>query len=162
MTGLFELSHASYPLAGIQRLGCERQTTDGITLRYLRHEAEEDAVQISGYEANRILQAPVQLLQAQPGTFVLWAWRDYGVAQVGKRAVIAWALCFDGEIRCVTPQGVNDGDGPTTGDVYVEMPDGSVQAQCPYAEHRDFDNVAAYLAHHQKVFDAEAGAGASA
>ncbi len=93
-----------------------------------------------------LLRRPMQLMPAEPGTFALHVWGTADDGGVNRTPVIAWALCVDGEVRPVTPQGVNNGGMMRDGEGYVLMPNGSVQSVGEHADEVWFDSVEDYCA----------------
>ena len=75
---------------------------------------------------------------------MLRLWLEDDVSVVGKTPVIGWALCVDGNVRPVTPQGVNDGQTDRDVTVFVEMPDGSVQATDCWGDVAFYNDLEAY------------------
>ncbi|MEG3144238.1 hypothetical protein U1839_06185 [Sphingomonas sp. RT2P30] len=89
-------------------------------------------------EVDELMRRPLQLIPALPGINLVNIDTHptdgvYGATY--RYPVIAWALCMDGEIRVVTPNGVNDGasDDRENG-FHVEMPDGSIHSVGSYSE----------------------------
>lgn len=74
-----------------------------------------------------LCERPIQIMPAPAGTSVCHFGPDDWT--VYRRPVIAWAICADGEVRPVTPAGVNDSDDSST-QVVVEMPDGRCCERC--------------------------------
>lgn len=70
-----------------------------------------------------------------------------------RTRVIAWALCFDGEVRPVTPNGVNDGNGR---DVYVELADGSIEAVGEWVDPCGFADADEMDRHYRRTAKTEA------
>lgn len=67
-------------------------------------------------------ERPTQIMPAASGTMVCH-FASEGEA-IYRREVIAWALCMDGEVRPVTPAGINDCEDASA-PVVVELPNGS-------------------------------------
>lgn len=103
--------------------------------------AGDRTARLFDFEVSDLMQRPVQLLPAEPGTC-----RVYGEIEerpmTWDEPVIAWALCVDGQIRIVTPNGVVT---DKRGDVFIEMPGGSIQGVGEWNEEPSFDNRAAYV-----------------
>ncbi|MFV0922761.1 hypothetical protein ACR720_04645 [Sphingomonas parapaucimobilis] len=147
MSGMFDMNwRMSYPLSRITRITRKDKAQIGDMAYYVRLEGEETSDEISEYTHSNIMAHPLQLLPAEPGTKALRAYADGGDEGVDKTPVIAWALCFDGSIRIVTPAGVDDGRMWRDGTGYVEMPDGTVHA-VGELDYVSFDSVDAYLKH---------------
>ncbi|MDY0957862.1 hypothetical protein SOM26_04100 [Sphingomonas sp. CFBP8993] len=147
MTGMFDMNwRMSYPLSRITRITRKDKAQIGDMAYYVRLEGEETSEEISEYEHSNIMARPLQLLPAEPGIKALRAYADGGDEGIDKTPVIAWALCFDGSIRIVTPAGVDDGRMWRDGTGYVEMPDGTVHA-VGELDYFSFPTVAAYFRH---------------
>ncbi|KQX18121.1 MULTISPECIES: hypothetical protein [unclassified Sphingomonas] len=69
-----------------------------------------------------LLERPTQLIPAASGTSICH-FNDED-STVYRAQVIAWALCADGEVRPVTPAGVNDCEDRAAS-IVVELPDGT-------------------------------------
>lgn len=95
---------------------------------------------------------PVQIMPAESGTRLLTVFGGFTDDEqpfVDKLPVIAWALCFDGQVRPVTPAGVNRGYNPASlGDWYpdyLELPNGDIHQFGFEAEPENFENVGAVI-----------------
>lgn len=145
-----------YPLAAIQKIGSEtgKEKHNRVHLVTLR---DRDPIEVAAYDVNRILMTPVQLIPAQPETFMVWCWRQEAEMGHGENPVVAWALCADGRTRPVTAQGVNDGDTDPERDHYVLMPNGSVQCTNEHAEAPFYETITAYLLGEGEKIPAEVG-----
>lgn len=147
MTGMFDVDwRTSYPLSKIARITRKDKAQIGDMAYYVRLEGEETSDEISEHAYSEIMAHPQQLIPAQPGIMALSACVEDGVSEVSKTPVIAWALCFDGSIRIVTPMGVDDGRMWKNGWGYIEMPDGAVHAVGDL-DYVSFPSVDAYLKH---------------
>jgi hypothetical protein len=147
VTALFDADwRTSYPLDRITRL-TDLGKTDHSRQYAVSLKGEQSSVTIGEHARDRIVSHPLQLMPAQPGTYALHPYDDEGTLKIGKTPLIAWALCFDGSIRIVTPQGVDDGHAWKEGQGYVLMPDGTVQAVTEYLDYISFDTLDEYLAH---------------
>ncbi len=147
MIGLFDADwRTSYPLDRIVRL-TDLGKIDHSRQYAMSLKGEQSSMTIGEHARDRIVSHPLQLMPAQPGTYALHPYDDEGSVKIGKTPLIAWALCFDGSIRIVTPQGVDDGHLWREGQGYVLMPDGTVQAVGEYLDYCEFDTIDAYLAH---------------
>lgn len=99
------------------------------------------------HDFDRIMLAPQQLIQAQPGISLVRVYVGEGQpGEILREPVIAWALCTDGEIRAVSPNGVNGGAGREA-DSFVEMPDGAIHAVGEWSDIAWFTDAAAMLEH---------------
>ena len=85
-----------------------------------------DTVEVSYQERASILRRPVQLIPAEAGLSIVTAGADVvdGSPWMDIEPLIAWALCLDGEVRAVGPDGVSCDDERAT---YVKFPDGTVR-----------------------------------
>jgi hypothetical protein len=83
------------------------------------------------------------MVPAAPGTFVLRVHPEGNTCVISKIPAVAWTIDADGQVRPVTPSGVNDDmlDGDE-GDLAVLTPDGSV-SQCSGAH---WDSLEAFAA----------------
>lgn len=146
MSGLFEVDGRHYPLAQIDRLSEAPEPVGRwkTHTHYLRLSGETEPRVIYRHEAYAILKAPVQLIPAAAGTWLLWVWLDDGKPTVGRNPVVAWALCFDSRMRPVTAAGVDDDDNDPDHSVYVEMPDGTVQSTNSHDDQCFYDDCEAY------------------
>ncbi len=148
MTVLFDADwRTSYPLSRILSIRDAGSDDQGTRSYHLVLKGDEGSAQISAFTYNRIASSPLELMPAQQGIEALSVWFDEGVAQVNKSPVIAWARCFDGSIRIVTPAGVDDGHLWTEGQGYILMPDGVVRATGEYLDFTEFESLDAYIAH---------------
>lgn len=128
-------------IAEIERIGPPRPRQEpycAVRTATLRSGA---AYELNDFEVDQLMRRAVQLLPAAPDTWLLSVdiHREEGDAygETFRAPVIAWALCVDGEIRAVTPNGVNDGRGDHvegSGGHHVLMPDGTVQGVGEHAE----------------------------
>jgi hypothetical protein len=109
----------THPISEISRIYQPRYT-DAMPYRQIALQNNQRA-ELSDREADQLLMRPVQLLPALPGTSVLHATE----LPVLRAPVIAWALCLDGEVRAVTPAGIND-RCIEDGEVWIETADGKV------------------------------------
>ena len=112
------------PIGDIVRIDDERRNEHGVMLRRVRMR-DGTSFDTFATENRGLLQRPVQLVPAQPGTSVVRAYVREEPPEILRTPVIAWALCLDGEVRAVTPNGVNDG---LEQDTYVELPTGQIEA----------------------------------
>lgn len=101
-------------------------------------------VQVSWSQRSSLLRRPVQLIPAQAGLSILHFGVEGDEAWMQKEPVIGWAICLDGEVRAVGPNGIRDDDERAT---YVEFPDGAVHAVGDFADPVRFDNAEATRDH---------------
>lgn len=133
------------PVGEIIEIGLPNKNSHGVDERAVTMR-DGTTHRIGPYDLARIIMRPVQMIPAEPGTFHVRAWRDGPEAGLNKSPVIGWALCADGDVRPVTPQGVFDlGDRDT--EIYVLMPDGTVQAIGEHTEPVWFDTLDDYVRH---------------
>ncbi|WP_294390360.1 hypothetical protein [uncultured Sphingomonas sp.] len=109
---------------------------------------DDTTFQIHSGVADAILRRPVQLMPCQPGTMLCHIEAQATEPhEVFFTPMVAWAICADGEIRPVTPAGVNDGLGEPNEGWYVKMPDGKICSANAYADHCAFDSADELSAH---------------
>ena len=144
MTGLVYVGDALYPLDQIERAPAFWETGREGQVP-VRVNGKSVMVCTFNGEFAGLLMRPTQLVPSEPGTRLLRVWVNVesNEDKVLKAPVVAWALCFDGEVRPVTAHGVNGGN-TISEPVYVEMPDGSVQSTSIHDEVNGYDNVEAY------------------
>lgn len=148
MMGMFESDWGTlYALSTIDRIYEGQKTQDGRRTYRVMRRGEEDGDGISSFTYDRIISHPLQLIPAAPGIDALLVSVGEGDPSVIRTPVIAWARCFDGSIRVVTPAGVDDGHIWKEGEGYVQMPDGSVHAVGEYSSISRFDDLDAYVAY---------------
>lgn len=148
MIGMFDRDwRTSLPLSKIERIVDAGSETDGSAKRRLYIEGEECGFDLSGFAYERIASTPLQLVPANPGIEALMVDAEGDDPYVNRSSVIAWARCFDGSVRIVTPAGVDDGHMWKEGQGYILMPDGSVHSVGEYLDVVRFDNLDAYIAH---------------
>jgi hypothetical protein len=138
---------AEYSLGMIEELGPEHRAAKsqgGHKVRTLRLQGGK-TTDLGEYAVEQLLTRPVQLIPAEPGIgFCYWD-LDEAEPRITTVPLIAWALCFDGEIRAVTPNGVNGhNDGE---DNFVRLPDGRFRAVGQFTEPPGFQDEAALLSH---------------
>jgi len=95
---------------------------------------------------------PVQLMPVEPGTLLITVFggpAENEAPFVDKAPIIAWALCFDGQVRPVTPAGVSRGFNPASSGnwypEYLEFPNGAIHQFGYDAEPEDFGSVAVVI-----------------
>lgn len=166
MIGMFDADwRTSLPLSKIEKI-VEAGTDKHGQAKYRLYMEDGQSSDLSGFAYTRITATPLQLIPANPGIEALDVSIDAGGPYVNRAPVIAWARCFDGSIRIVTPAGVDDGHMWKDGQGYVLLPDGSVHSVGEYLDVCRFDNLEAYIAHeveeHRQRAKARALAEASA
>jgi hypothetical protein len=129
LNGFLPLPHDRFvPIAQIAMIGTEvKNPGRAYDARKITLTDGRELEAIS-YDVAQILRQPVQLMPSEPGVQLLHfdpGGKD-GETWVGRTPIIAWALCADGEIRVVTPSGVDDGVTEPDQGWFVEMPDGRV------------------------------------
>lgn len=157
MTIFFDHSHGYLrPISHIAVIGPEDRKPGKAIMRRLKMKGEDDWTDLLKYQADGILQTPVQLIPAEPGTRVIRVFDQE--PKVWYARVIAWALCLDGEIRAVTPNGINDGIG-YDGEAYVEMPTGEIEAVGEWTDPCRFDSADDMIKHfHPNIETTDEGA----
>lgn len=150
MTGLVDLVFPDGIIAlnSIVKIGEPRDARRSWgTQRFRQIECADGSTHQMGVSfVDDLMRRPTQLMPAAPETFALHVWGTAKDGGVNRTPVIAWAICVDGEIRPVTPQGVNDGGMMHDGEGYVLMPNGSVQSVGEHADEVWFDSVDEYAA----------------
>jgi len=150
MIGMFDADwRTALPLSSIAKLSrVHKPRQDDHTYEVLTQDGRTIGLSDNAYD--QLVAAPLQLMPAQPGILALYASFDGDEPYVQKTPVIAWALCFDGSVRVVTPAGVDDGHIWEDGHGYVLMPDGTVEAVGAYSDQRSFETFDKWLAHEQE------------
>ncbi|MHA0330301.1 hypothetical protein [Sphingomonas melonis] len=147
MIGMFDADwRTSLPLSKIDKI-VEAGTDKHGQNQYRLFVEGEPSCDLSGFAYTRIASTPLQLVPANPGIEALQVSFDGDGPYVNRSPVIAWARCFDGSIRIVTPAGVDDGHMWKDGQGYVLMPDGSVHAVGEYLDVCGFESLEKYIAH---------------
>ena len=135
-----------YSLSMIEELGPEHRASKsqgGHKVRTLKLR-DGRTMDLGAYAVDQLLQRPVQLIPAEPGTALChWDLNDTE-PQIATVPLIAWVLCFDGEVRAVTPNGVSGGSDE---DNFVRLNDGTICAVGPFTEPPGFPTEAALLSH---------------
>ncbi|KKC27314.1 hypothetical protein [Sphingomonas sp. SRS2] len=130
----------------------EPTKTGDRTVHRVRLDGDE-LLDLHGHEVDRIRIRAVQMMPAAPGTAMIFPYRgDDGEMRGWNKPVIAWAICIDGEVRPVTPGGVNDGAPAGDFQFGVLMPDGRVII----GDLETYDSVEAYLADRAEATDVKA------
>jgi hypothetical protein len=147
MIGMFDMDwQNSVPLSKIERIAHTGTDKHGQP-QYRIFMDGGGSGELSGFAYTRIASTPLQLVPANPGIEALMVDVDGDETYVNRSPVIAWARCFDGSVRIVTPAGVDDGHMWKEGQGYVLMPDGSVHSVGEYLDVIRFDNLDAYVAY---------------
>ncbi len=145
MIGMFDLDwRTSLPLSRINKILSDGTNKHGVE-KYRLFLDGEGSCELSGFAYSRVISTPLQLVPANPGIEALQVGFDEGDPFVNRAPVIAWARCFDGSIRVVTPAGVDDGHMWKEGQGYVLMPDGSVHSVGAYLDVCRFDSLQEYI-----------------
>jgi hypothetical protein len=144
-------------LDSIQSIGPSHRKTEGHGERKWSFDArtayldgplrdgERQTATLTEGEYERLLRRPVQLLPAEPGTSLIRGWAGGASVEMISTPVVAWALCVDGEMRPMTPNGVNDGysdDGPDDTGLFVELPGGRIEGIGEHTDPPFYENVA--------------------
>lgn len=147
MIGMFDLDwQTSMPLSKIERIAHTGTNKHGQP-QYRIFTEGGGSGELSDFAYTRIASTPLQLVPAIPGIEALMVDVEGDEPYVNRSPVIAWARCFDGSVRIVTPAGVDDGHMWPEGQGYVLMPDGSVHSVGEYLDVVRFDNLDAYVAY---------------
>lgn len=134
MTGVFEAveeigsySSRHFPLAEIESIGPCAQRKGGSSEWYAVRRRGKDTLYLSEPMWHDLLRRPLQIMPIDPAyALVRFGCDDNGPWHYSDQ-ILAWALCFDGEMRPVTRDGV-DGGIPFDDPVYIRMPDGTMEA----------------------------------
>jgi hypothetical protein len=135
MIGMFEAvdelgswSTRHYPLADIESVGsCAPGRAVKGEWWSVRRRENKSSVYLSESMWQNLMRHPVQIMPIDPSYSLIrfgcdgdgpWSFADH---------VLAWALCWDGEMRPITRDGV-DGGLPFFDPVYIRMPDGTMEA----------------------------------
>jgi hypothetical protein len=150
MIGMFDVDwRNSLPLSSVAKLSkVHKPKHDDHTYEVLTQDGQTIGLSDNAYYG--LVSAPLQLIPAQPGILALYASFDGDGSYVHKTPVIAWALCFDGSVRVVTPAGVDDGHVWEDGHGYILMPDGTIEGVGAYLDQRSFKTLEDWLAHEQE------------
>lgn len=147
MTQLYEVGclGAHRALAGLVKISPPRdngRSSDVVTLTFSDGTTADEPAPC----VDKLLKRPVQIMPAEPGISLLHASvSDSAGSLLIKTPVIAWALTVGGEVRPVSPAGVDDDGCEPEDGLFIEMPDGRVFAIDGWAEHYSFNNADAYL-----------------
>jgi hypothetical protein len=135
MNGLFEAADqvgayttAQFPLADIEAIRpCAQRK--GVTGEWwtVRRRGNLDCVYLSETMWQALMRRPVQLMPVDPAYSIVRFGCDSDGAWSMDERILAWALCWDGEMRPVARDGVDAGL-PFWDPVYIRMPDGTLDA----------------------------------
>jgi hypothetical protein len=106
---------------------------------------EEDFFEFYASDVDALMKRPVQLLPAEQGTQLVYVGTHDPEPWITRTPLIAWALCFDGSIRPVTPAGVDDDTNEPEIGWWVEMRDGGFYAAVGCFDVSRVDDEAALL-----------------
>jgi len=132
------------PLSTIARIGSEYHPEGKAIMRRLYLRGDELPREVLKHEADDLLKTPLQLIPAEPGTRIIRVGPE--VPHIWYTRLIGWALCLNGEVRPVTPNGVNDSVSIDT-EMFVEMSDGSVEGVGEWTDPCRFESAQAMLKH---------------
>ncbi len=151
MIGL--LSHGwpetGYSLDQIEQLGPEHPAPASFgnyAVRTLKLKGGK-SLDLGANDVDRLLMRPVQLLPAESGIGLCHWYLEDETPELSTTPVIAWALCVDGEVRPVTPGGVDGGTGTADGDCFVRLPDGTIRGVGTMCDPSGFPNEAELLSY---------------
>lgn len=136
------------PLSAIHRVGGARANAHGVKMHRLETALDGEFERFSLFESEHeeLMRRPIQLTPAEPGTRLCHVTASGTEPGIWKTPVTAWAICLDGQVRPVTPAGVNDGCGEPAEGFYVEMPDGTIEATSEWADTTHYPNAEALFA----------------
>jgi len=145
MIGVFRLgaSDRFRRLDEIDRLGMSH-SKEGERARYFAKMRDGETVDLWEHDRDALLRRPLQLLPAEPGWFIIRMFRGDGDPETYREPVIGWAICLDGEIRPVAPNGIPNDSKQS---IYVEMPGGRIEGVTEWADPPGFESVAEMTAH---------------
>jgi hypothetical protein len=138
-----------YSLDQIEQLGPEHATPASLgdyKVRTLKLRGGK-LLDLGAHDVDCLLMRPVQLLAAEAGIGLCHWYLDDGAPELTTTPVIAWALCMDGEVRPVTPGGVDGGTGTPDGNCFVKMPDGRIRGVGTMCDPSGFPNETELLAY---------------
>jgi hypothetical protein len=165
MTGVFEAAEEvggyatrHFPLAEIESIGpCAPR--NGVTGEWWAvRRRSKDTLYLSERMLHGLLRRPVQIMPVDPAFTLVRFGCDADGPYSFSDPILAWALCYDGEMRPVTRDGVDGGiayDEP----VYVRMPDGTMEAG-PHCDR--IDSLEEGLKSAQRDWEASKARGATA
>lgn len=118
-----DIKGRSFPVSRVKKVYEPRKLPDSKVDTVRVDLDEDDAVEVYPSDAKTITEGPIQFIPADAGTFFLYA-GDSADDEVHRTTVIGWALCADGNVRAVTPDGPDDG-GVINADTIL-LPNGRV------------------------------------
>ncbi len=132
MIGMFDTMNdkRTFALADIKTIGPRQPGAAQLHFCELTFRNGDD-VRLLDVEAQELLERPIQIMPAEAGTQIVCLLDD---DEVYYKPVIGWALCFDGQVRPMTPAGVDKsymGGSDTHGASYIRMPSGVVMCDVP-------------------------------
>lgn len=149
------------PLHRIKLIGREQHLEGRVLPTREIHITDAASLEADAFDVDLMLKRPVQLMPAEPGVRLLYFdVNDPKDLFVGRTPLIAWALCLDGEIRPVTPAGVDDGSVEPEAGWYVEMPDKRVFCTNDFTGPSSFEKAEEALQYFGKQRHAESGGAA--
>lgn len=166
MIGMFEAatevgSYATrhFPLADIESVApCPPRNGEKGEWWYVRRRGDLDSVYLTETMWHGLLRRPVQIMPVDPAHTLVRFGCDAEGPWSFSDPILAWALCWDGEMRPVTRDGV-DGGLPFWDPVYIRMPDGTLQAG-PHCDR--IDTLEEGLREAQRDWEARNARGATA
>lgn len=124
MTGVFRCLDGDFPIgdvASIENLPPQSNQAE----RYRVKRQSGASTSLFTWEYRELMERPVQLLPADQGTELLRPYVDEEPF-VDALPVLAWALCFDGEMRPVLPSGVHGRHEAHPFNDFLQLPDGRI------------------------------------
>lgn len=145
MIGVFRLgaSDRFRRLDDIDRLGMSHHA-EGERARYFAKMRDGETVDLWEHDRDALLRRPLQLLPAEPGWSIIRTNDRGDEPWTMREPVIGWAVCFDGEIRPVAPNGIPNDSKRCT---YVEMPGGRIEGVTEWADPPGFENATEMATH---------------
>lgn len=132
MTGFFSPMgrHGAIPISSITEVSPTQKRegrSDTCLVRFKRPDRTIGALEVHAFEGDELCKRVIQIIPAEPGARLLSPGIDDEGFYCGKTALIAWALCIDGEVRPLTPVGLYDGnDEVTKFGWWVQLPSGGI------------------------------------
>lgn len=159
MNGLFEAADqvggyttGQFSLADIESIStCAPRKGVAGEWWVVRRRGDLDSVYLSETMWQSLMRRPVQLMPIDPSYSIIRFGCDGEGAWTMSEQILAWALCWDGEMRPVTRDGVDAGL-PFCDPVYIRMTDGTLDAG-PHCDR--IDSVEEAMAVARREWDAK-------
>lgn len=148
-------TRSSFALSDILRIAPPRKGAADHYETCTVYLASGKEIQIARSEADDIMARAIHVIPAEPHTNALHF--DLEGGGIFRTPIIAWALCADGELRLITPTGMNDGmdDESVERGPYAELPDGRVCGVGQFVEPSSADSAGEMLSKLQQIRENE-------